>query len=135
MGILGRVVEEHHDVLQNIETVILNWHRAHPDLMDSDVEGALEALIADYTAEHRGRPPREHRLDGARADVYHVVRGVCEWRLGRDAVNGGALRAGDLRTPEIIATCLKKIQKSVRRWNREGGRQGYLHLIAQYVPY
>jgi hypothetical protein len=127
------VVEEHQDVLQNVESVILSVHRTRRDLLDYDIEGALEALIADYTAEHRGKPPREHKLDGARADVYRVVRGVCEWRLGRGTFNGEYLEGEDRKTPEIIAACLKKIQKSVRRWNSAGGRQGYLRLIAQYV--
>src|SRR6476620_6155944 len=76
VGILGKLVEEHHDVLQNIEAVILNVHRADPDLLDYDVDAALEALVADYAAEQRGTEPREHRLDGARARVYCAVRGV-----------------------------------------------------------
>jgi hypothetical protein len=134
VGILGKVVEEHHDVLQNIESVILGVHRKKPDLVDYDVEGALEALVADYTAEQRGNTPREHRLDGARAEVYRVVRHVCEWRMGRDTCNGEFLEDDERATPEIIVSCLKKIRKSVRRWNIEGGRQGYLRLIAQYIP-
>jgi len=134
VGILGKLVEEHHDVLQNIEAVILNVHRTDPDLLDYDVDGALEALVADYTAEQRGTTPREHRLDGARARVYRAVRGVCEWRLGRDTINGEYLEEADRETPEIIISCLKKLRRSLRRWNSEGGRQGYLRLIAQYIP-
>jgi hypothetical protein len=134
VGFLGKVVEEHHDVLQNIESVILGVHRKNSDLVDYDVEGALEALVADYTAEQRGTAPREHRLGGARAEVYRAVRGVCEWRLGRDTVNGEYRDDDERETPEIIISCLKKIRKSVRRWNIEVGRQGYLRLIAQYIP-
>ncbi|HSU12571.1 hypothetical protein [Longimicrobium sp.] len=129
-----RIVEEYEDVLQNIESVISNLHRVNPALLDYDVEGALETLIADYAAEQRGRTPPERDLPGARGDVYRAVRGICEWRLGRDTFNGHFLEEGDgLKSVDEIAACLKRIQKSLRRWTKEGGRQGYLRLIGQYV--
>ena len=29
--------------------------------------------------------------------------------------------------------CLKRIRKSVQRWNKEGGRQGYLTFVGRFV--
>jgi len=36
------------------------------------------------------------------------------------------------RVKEIIA-CVKRIQKSARRWNKVGGRQGYLQFASDYI--
>lgn len=74
-------------VLQNIEFTIVEVHREHPHLLDHDVDGALEALVARYSAEQRGRTAREPVLHGLRQDVYAAVLGICEWRLGRDPAN------------------------------------------------
>jgi hypothetical protein len=128
-----RVVEQYQDVLQNIEAAIVAVHRRTPELLDYDVEGALEALISDYGAEQRGRTPPERQLTGARGDVYAAVRTICEWRLGRAPLNGRIVGDEERRSAEVIVTCLKRIRKSLRKWSEEGGRQGYLRLIAQYV--
>jgi hypothetical protein len=34
---------------------------------------------------------------------------------------------------DAIALCLKRILKSVNRWNKSGGQRGYLTFIVQYV--
>jgi hypothetical protein len=34
---------------------------------------------------------------------------------------------------DVIVECLKRIRKSIQRWNREGGRQGYLKFVEQFV--
>jgi hypothetical protein len=36
-------------------------------------------------------------------------------------------------TIDEIILCLKRVLKSVKRWNEDGGRQGYLDFIIQYV--
>ena len=127
-----RVVEQYEDVLQNIEAAILSVHRRNPALLDYDVEGALEALVGAYTTELRGRTPPERQLSDLRGDVYRAVRPICEWRLGREAEGMPAVADGAKTVEEIVA-CLKRIQKSVRRWTREGGRQGYLRFVGQYL--
>ncbi|HEX6750754.1 MAG TPA: hypothetical protein VF092_25935 [Longimicrobium sp.] len=127
-----RVVEQYEDVLQNIEAAIVSVHRRNPALLDYDVDGALEALVGDYSAELRGRTPPERQLTDLRGDVYHAIRAICEWRLGRDAEGMPSVVDG-AKTAEEIVSCLKRIQKSVRRWTKEGGRQGYLRFVSQYV--
>lgn len=124
--------EQHLDVLQNIEFVIVDFSREHPELLDYDVEDALDAVIAAYTAELRGRTVRERQLPGLRQPLAEEVRGVCEWLLGRPAPEEEPHPAGPRDLGEIVA-CLNKISKSVRRWTREGGRQGYLNFVRRYV--
>jgi len=34
---------------------------------------------------------------------------------------------------EEIVQCLKRIQTSVRRWNKQGGRQGYLNFVSEFI--
>ena len=126
----GRFEEEYMGVLQNIEATIVGVHREHPHLLDYDVDGALEALLARYTAEQRGRTAREPVLHGLRRDVYESVRAVCEWRLGRDPDNPPP---PDMNTVAEIVACLKRVRSSVQRWTREGGRQGYLSFVGRFI--
>jgi len=42
------------------------------------------------------------------------------------------VRLEPLTLDEMIQ-CLKRIQHSVKKWNKMGGRKGYLDFIVQYV--
>src|SRR5438128_2317195 len=117
--------ERYLDVLQNIEFAIVEVHRAHPELLDYDVDAALEALVSRYGAEARGRTPREHSLPGLRGEVYDAVLSICEWRIGRATLTGEPATEDEKNTAEELAACLKRIRNSVQRWTKERGRQGY----------
>ena len=125
--------EKYEDVLQNIEFSIVGVHRAHPELLDYDVDAALEALISRYGAEALGRIPREHTLSGLRGDVYAAVLYICEWRIGRVAPDGDPATEDERKTAEELAACLKRIRNSVQRWTKERGRQGYLTFVGRFV--
>ncbi len=130
-------VEQYADVLQNIEFAIVETYRQMPELLDYHVDAALEAAIAGYSAEQQGRTPRAVTLEGARLRVYEAVRNVCEWRLGRGEIRVGndARHDGPLQPKRLdeIVSCLKRIRKSVQRWTKQGGRQGYLKFVSQYL--
>jgi hypothetical protein len=126
---MPNVVETHQDILQNIEAAIVSVHRAHPEMLDYDVDGALEGLVALYTAEQRGRTAREPVLHGPRREVFGAVRAICEWRLGR----GSGPAAVEAVSVDVLVACLKRIRTSVERHTRDGGRQGYLTFIRRYV--
>jgi len=132
-----RVEDQYPDVLQNIEFGIVTTYRDCPDLSDYAVIRMLEALIDAYTAEKIGRPPRRFQLtDDERLLIQNVQR-MCEWRLGRGSLGEDPARERDI-TPELktideIILCLKRILKSVKKWNKSGGRQGYLNFVVQYV--
>ena len=78
-----RFEEEYEDVLQNIESGIVNVYHANDALTDYEVTTAVEALIRDYTAEARGRPPTTRALTSLAKEVHESVKAMCEWRLGR----------------------------------------------------
>jgi hypothetical protein len=131
--------EQYQDVLQNIEFAIVNEYRKDRSLLDYDVADALEALIRAYRSEAGGRTPTQPRLDGKPLRVYEAVKAMCEWRLGRSGTESmqpagvvEAIRAGEVSVGEIV-DCLKRIEKSVHRWNKQNGRQGYLDFVSNFI--
>ena len=133
-----RFEEKYLDVLQNIEFGIARIYQEHPELTDWDALDAIEALIRHYTAEMRNRPHPPARLSELPKLVFKSVETMCEWRLGRTqpfAKEDGQpieLEIEPKTVDEIIA-CLKRVRRSIRLWNRRGGRQGYLNFISEYV--
>jgi hypothetical protein len=129
--------DEFLDVLQNIEFGIVAIYREYAEMSDYAVMRMLEALIDRYTAEKIGRPPREFGLSDVERLLLGSVRRTCEWRLGRGGVPGDPAHVGamapDPKTVDEIILCLKRVLKSAKRWNKEGGRQGYLDFITQFV--
>jgi hypothetical protein len=130
--------EQYQDVLQNIEFAIISTYRERPEeISDWSVEAALDALIRAYGAEHTGRTLRPARLSEAEQAIYDRVRGMCEWRLGREqlVVEQGSpiLPATALNTLDEIVACVKRVRTSVKRWHKSGGRRGYLDFVGRYV--
>ena len=125
------------DVLQNIEFGIVRVYQQHRELTDWDVLDAVDALIRSYTAEARSKSRPKIRLSNLPELVFDSVEAVCEWRLGREQLfteNGQQLDTNMIpRTVDEIIACLKRVQKSIRRWNKVGGRQGYLNFISEFV--
>jgi len=120
------IEEEYTDVLQNIETAIVSLYRQRRNLLDYDVDEALDALIDDYKAQQQQRAPKPHRFTERPEHVYKAVKQMCEWRLGREPLPkrgsaGSVAEVAALGAEEIVA-CLKRIKKSVQRWTKQGGR-------------
>lgn len=132
-----KVEDEYTDVLQNIEFGIVRIYREHPGLSDGDVMRTLEALIDSYVAEKIGREPRKRPYSDLERILYDSVRAMCEWRLGRsslgDAAPDGNALSPERKTVDEILLCLKRILKSVNKWNKRGGSQGYLQFVSQFV--
>ncbi len=131
------VEEEYLDVLQNIEFAIVSTSHDHPEMMDAHVIWALEAAIGSYRAEKAGRTSEEFSASSVEADLYRAIRNMCDWRLGRlHPDSAAAAELGPAPEPvtlDEILLCLKRILKSVQRWNKSGGQRGYLSFIVQYV--
>jgi hypothetical protein len=100
------------------------------------VDKVLEGLIRTYAAAMNRRPEPILILSELDRALQPHVRGMCEWRLGHDEAQtqaGAKLITSEPKTPDEIVGCLKRIRKSVKRWTKRGGRQGYLRFISQYI--
>ncbi len=131
------VEEEYLDVLQNIEFAIVSTSHDHPEMVDGHVIWALEAVINSYRAEHGGKDaggvPRLGRGGRSLSGHPQHVR-LASRRLSprEERGSGTGTCAGADQVDEILL-CLKRILKSVNRWNKSGGQRGYLTFIVQYV--
>jgi len=129
--------EKYQDVLQNIEFAIITVYRQHSELTDHDVETVLSEVIRGYQAEQRQREVTPSSLNDLRQQLYDGVKMMCDWRLGRAELGSESGRDNvpnptPLTVEEIVA-CLKRIRKSVKKWSKQGGRQGYLKFVEQYI--
>ena len=131
------VEDQYIDVLQNLEFGIVLTYKDHREISDYNVMRALEAHIDRYTGEKVGRPQRHFLLSNVEFILLENVRRMCEWRLGRWTLTDDPQKA-EVATPtpktiDEIILCLKRVLKSVKRWNKSGGMRGYLDFIVQYV--
>ena len=137
MPVRQPIEEEYLDIFQNIEAAIVSVYRSDPELDDWDVESAIEALIRQYQAEWRGKPVRPVRLNTERKrSVYAAVHNMCEWRLGRrplTTAEGQPVPLPEPITLEEMVAILKRIRKSIRFWDKRGGRQGYLNYVKSFI--
>lgn len=133
-----RVEEQYEDVLQNIEFVIVSTYRAHPELSDYGVMSALEALLDVWAAEKVGRKPRDFRLSDIERELMEDMQATCEWRLCRRptplyADSESPIPQDQALTVDEIVLCLKRLLKSVKRWNKVGGTRGYFNFIKHFI--
>ena len=124
-------VEDHLDVLQNIEFAVVETWRRHREMTNYAVMRAYDAAIAHYRALDLGQTPKPANLTGLDAEVFEAVQAMCEWRLGR-TTEPQQPEITPLATEDLLA-CLRKLRKSVDHWTKAGGRQGYLQLIEKFV--
>ena len=132
---MPKFISEYEDVLQNMEASIIRVHRKKP-ILDYDVMEALEALIGYYKRIEQGREATLPDLSEKAQIVLAEVHGVCEWRMGKEpSVTGLEKLPAESRTCTVteINACLKRIQKSVNKWHKQYGRQGYLNFVGKYI--
>jgi len=130
---MSKIEDRHPDVLHNLEFAIVDVYRAEPALLDLDAQDAVDALVRHYRAEQEGRQPPSNRLDDRAERVFQALTEICEWRLGRGRLSGlDEIPGASIPVAELVE-CLRRIQKSIRLWNREAGRRGYLGFVSQYV--
>src|SRR6266540_1463811 len=127
--------DEYLDVLQNIELPIVRVFRAHPELVDWNVEQALDAVIHAYESEARPRFRPAGRLPPLAQELSERITAMCDWRLGRATIPESTVTGPDgkklpaepqPKTVDEVVACLRRIRSSVRFWNKDGGRRGYL---------
>jgi len=122
------------DVLQNIEFAIVSVSRERSGLSDYNVMRALDALIGLYRAESRGHTQKPIALEDLDLAVFERVKAMCESRMGRaEQLDMAQLPPAIEKNLDDVLACLRKIRKSVDKWNKRGGPEGYLSFVSQYV--
>jgi len=126
------------DILLHLENAIHQVAYPNTEISDGQIELALERLIRHYQTEAAGREPRPTRLGAGCRQVFDMTMVIAELLLGHAEATivetGEALGMGNesISHAELIA-CLKRIRKSVRFWNRQGGRRGYVTYIHDFL--
>lgn len=134
------VEEKYQDVLQNLEGAIVVYYRANPDLIDAEVETAMDWLIKIYSAEAQGKTSSPRSPRGTSGQVAEAVKMMCELRLGRREVEAEDEEGNPVEldikplAPSEIVECLKRIKSSLKMWTKQGGRQGYLKFVNRFFP-
>jgi hypothetical protein len=126
--------EQRLDVLENIEFAIVSVYCHDQSILDQDARDATAALVRHYEAEQESRGLGAHHLTERAERIFQAVVPICEWRLGRAPGPDGSAAGPAARKMDDIIYCLRKIRKSVDFWTKEGGRQGYLKFVENYVP-
>ncbi len=131
------VEEEYWDVLQNIEKAIISVYKVRQDLLDMEVEEALDGLIRTYSWEGEQRGTAPLQLTGRTREVFDTVRKVCEFQLGRRLLELSEqkelmLERKSLNAGELLL-CLRQVRRSIHVWTSVGGRQGYLEYVRKFL--
>jgi hypothetical protein len=132
------ITEEYADVLQNIELALVQVYREHDEMTDYEAQKAVNGLIRDYQAMERNRPEPTLRLTPLMEEAYASVKGMCDWRLGFIQMRDEAGREVEMglepiTVPEMVA-CLRRIERSIKMWNKKYGRRGYFDFVQQFMP-
>jgi len=125
------VEEKFMDVLQNIEFEMLRVWRKNPSMTDYAATRAYEEAVAYYSAVAQAQAPKPTRLTGLDLQLFQAIQGAADRRLAGFTLDDGT-KVEPIAASDLVE-CFKRLRKSVERWTRTGGRQGYLSLIAQFV--
>jgi hypothetical protein len=125
--------EQYRDSLQKMEAIFVFAYRKKTIGTDYSVMRILESMIDTYTAAKIGRNPRDFSLSNQETTVFNDLKGICEWRRGIKISGLDDLKKQPLAIDDIIL-CLKQITRSVQKWNKRGGKNGYLEFINPYFP-
>ncbi|RZP54309.1 hypothetical protein [Vibrio vulnificus] len=117
-----KVQEKFESELEALESAIVGVYRSEPSLLDSQVARAVESMVALFRAKVKGKSAQEIKLDGLDLRVFSVLNTV----IIEISSSNSELSDDDL------LQCLKVIEKSIPKWTKQLGRQGYLNFVSQY---
>ncbi len=117
------ISEKFESEFQKIESSIIDVYRSNPELSDIQVERAIETAINIQNSKLKGRKVIPHKLSSLDLIVFENVELVTQ-NLVENRI--------EFSNVELLQ-CLKFIRKSVQRWNKKNGKQGYLNFVNQYV--
>ncbi len=118
------------DVLQNIEAALLLTVIDHPELSDHDMLRITEQTLTYYKSQQKGNLAiAQSKLTDIHQDIFERVFSIWEWRLGRLPLPNKEVTCSPITIEELLL-CLKRIEKSIKFWTKQGGRKGYITFAA-----
>ncbi len=120
------------DVLQNIECGLLSMVEDHPALCDYDMLRVIEHAQAHYKSQQKAGSSSqviECRLAGIQRQIFERVKTMCDWRLGKRPFSPDQELSCSPISLEELLLCLKRIEKSIMFWTKQGGRKGYIAFV------
>jgi len=118
-----KISEKFEKELQAIELSIMKVYRDNSGLLDTQVERAIETAIKIQNSILKGRETPHYNLSSLDFIVFESIQRVNQNLIEQDV---------EFSHLDLLE-CLKLIRKSVQRWNKKCGRQGYLNFVNQYV--
>jgi hypothetical protein len=134
---MGTFEDQYNNTLLSLELTLVRPYRQREDVTDWDTLTAVKGAIRTYTAQQRRRSAPNLKLNPIPKAIYDELIETCEGWLGHKPFTdplGETITLTDnaLTVSEIIA-CLKRIQRSIEMWQKEGGRRGYFEFIDQFL--
>lgn len=124
-------IEEYMGVLQNIEFALLSSVEDHPELTDHDMLNVIEQLINYYKFQPTGDlSSAKRKLNPVQQEILETVNSMCESKLGIQPPPIKEMVCDPI-TQEELLLCLKRIEKSIKFWSKQGGRKGYITFVSQ----
>jgi hypothetical protein len=129
--------DKHISIMQSLEMNLANHYSEQPQLTDYDVSDAFDALARHYKANLDNRTFTPN-LKGRSKEVFELLQTITDVFVsnGQFPTNAdGPLVPENMQsyTVEDVLACTKRLQSSLKLWTKEGGRQGYLNYISQFV--
>lgn len=112
--------EKYIEILQPLEAYVATFYRQNPSMHDHDILRVYEALLKRIKARLTNFPLPPPKLAGISLDIYTLHLNFLE-------------KMESSYSLQEIQECLKTLEKSLKRWNREQGSRGYLNFITQFV--
>lgn len=128
--------DKYPDILQNIEFMIVRLYKENRDLRDKNVIKALEAATSRYRALATKRPAPALKLEGLELETFEQIELILENRREENQSIAPKRFSRAFKEPtqdEIFLACLRKIEKSAKRWTKERGERGYLNFVKDYI--
>jgi len=125
---LSEFEDQYLDVLQNIEWALLSLVVDHPDLSDHDLRRIVEQTLAYYKSLHKETTIMQ-KFTGIHQEIFEKVLSICNWRLKSSPKKNICAPI----TIEELILCLKRIEKSIKFWTKQGGRKGYINFAMTHA--
>ena len=109
-----KVEEKYINELMQIESSIYEFFKINQQVSDSQIERVISELILLNKSKKKGYS-REINLIGLDLDLLNSINSKID--------------SLEINEEELII-CLKRIKRSIEKWNKQMGRQGYIHFIS-----